>query len=400
MDKKYYLGLDLGISSVGWAVMCEEGDEYYIDDFGVRLFEVAEDPKKGTTHAEERRTFRGARRLNRRRKQRIKEIKDFLRENNIVTDEQLANFYREKKTTNLIKYNEDQYFNPYGLRVKGLTEKLTGEELGVILIHIANSRGYNDKFSFNEEDKKQAAKLDSALNKANLLIQSHKTIAEAIVNEQEFKSKENANLIVVRNRLSASVKKKSTKNNENQEKDNTNNKDAVGYKFLFAREDYRKELNLILEKQTEFYPQLKGKVYKLVEEIILRQRDFESGPRPKTEIQFEKWKKFMEKHPRMKQRFYPNFLSLKAKCNFFKDEERGFMSSLIFDIYHLVVELSKYTVRFSEEENKKVAQAVFNFVINSKEKIDKTEIKKKIEASLDNKHKISTSGAHKVLLGG
>lgn len=99
----------------------------------------------------------------------------------------------------------------------------------------------------------------------------------------------------------------------------------------------------------------------------------------------------MEKHPRMKQRFYPNFLSLKAKCNFFKDEERGFMSSLIFDIYHLVVELSKYTVRFSEEENKKVAQAVFNFVINSKEKIDKTEIKKKIEASLDNKHKISTS---------
>lgn len=96
-DKKYYLGLDLGITSVGWAVMTEEGKKFYIDDFGVRLFDSSENPKEGTTNAEERRKFRSSRRLIRRRKQRISDLKGFLSKQNIVTISQINSFLKTIK---------------------------------------------------------------------------------------------------------------------------------------------------------------------------------------------------------------------------------------------------------------------------------------------------------------
>ncbi|WP_425381349.1 hypothetical protein [Spiroplasma endosymbiont of Polydrusus pterygomalis] len=91
--KKYYLGLDLGISSVGWAVMTEENKDYYIDDFGVRLFDSSENPKDGRTNAEQRRIFRGSRRLIRRRKQRINDLKRFLQAKGIIKIEEINNFF-------------------------------------------------------------------------------------------------------------------------------------------------------------------------------------------------------------------------------------------------------------------------------------------------------------------
>ena len=64
---KYYLGLDIGTTSVGWAVT---DDRYEIIKrhgkalWGIRLFEQA-------NTAEERRAFRTARRRTERRKNRI-----------------------------------------------------------------------------------------------------------------------------------------------------------------------------------------------------------------------------------------------------------------------------------------------------------------------------------------
>lgn len=54
------LGLDIGISSVGWGVI--EKDTGEIIDAGVRIFEEA-----SRNVNEDRRNFRGSRRLNRRR---------------------------------------------------------------------------------------------------------------------------------------------------------------------------------------------------------------------------------------------------------------------------------------------------------------------------------------------
>ena len=61
----YILGLDLGIASVGWAVVeiDEEENPIRLIDVGARIFERAEVPKNGNSLAAARRQARSARRL-------------------------------------------------------------------------------------------------------------------------------------------------------------------------------------------------------------------------------------------------------------------------------------------------------------------------------------------------
>ncbi|WP_235182701.1 hypothetical protein [Gracilibacillus boraciitolerans] len=46
---KYNIGLDIGVTSVGWAII--NIDKNRLEDWGVRLFEVAENPKDGSSLA-------------------------------------------------------------------------------------------------------------------------------------------------------------------------------------------------------------------------------------------------------------------------------------------------------------------------------------------------------------
>ena len=48
---EYTLGLDIGIASVGWAVLSNDakGEPCHIEDLGVRIFEAAEQPKTGAS---------------------------------------------------------------------------------------------------------------------------------------------------------------------------------------------------------------------------------------------------------------------------------------------------------------------------------------------------------------
>ena len=73
------LGLDIGVTSVGYGII--DIDEEKIIDYGVRLF------KEGTaSNNEDRRIKRGARRLKRRKVNRINDMKIFLRNENILGD--------------------------------------------------------------------------------------------------------------------------------------------------------------------------------------------------------------------------------------------------------------------------------------------------------------------------
>lgn len=79
---RYTLGLDIGISSVGWAVLrnTPDGEPFKIEDLGARIFERAEQPKTGASLALPRREARGARRRLRRRRHRKERVKDLLQE--------------------------------------------------------------------------------------------------------------------------------------------------------------------------------------------------------------------------------------------------------------------------------------------------------------------------------
>lgn len=99
MLKDYYVGLDIGTSSVGWAVTDESYNVLKFNRkkmWGVRLFDEAKT-------AEERRTFRGARRRFDRKKERINLLQDFFDEEIAKVD---PNFFLRLDNSDL--YMEDK----------------------------------------------------------------------------------------------------------------------------------------------------------------------------------------------------------------------------------------------------------------------------------------------------
>src|SRR5699024_8207659 len=117
----YILGLDIGIASVGYGIIDKEKKE--IVDAGVRIF------KEGNKddNANGRRPKRGARRLKRRRKHRLERVRELLRKYDILQSEEVPTST-----------------NPYEIRVKGLQERLTADELVIALLHLAKRRGIHN----------------------------------------------------------------------------------------------------------------------------------------------------------------------------------------------------------------------------------------------------------------
>ena len=86
-ESHYALGLDIGIGSVGWAVLQNNlnGEPIRIWDLGVRIFDKAEQPKTGESLAAPRRDARSTRRRLRRHRHRLERIKYLLEQTNIMT---------------------------------------------------------------------------------------------------------------------------------------------------------------------------------------------------------------------------------------------------------------------------------------------------------------------------
>lgn len=123
---KITIGLDLGIASCGWAVVAS--DDSKIIDAGVRCFTKAEHPKTGASLALPRRMKRGLRRVIARRGSRVRAI--------------WALCCRSGLTSNGSRLEIIRRIDPWGTRAKALHEKLTGEELARVLLHVGKRRGF------------------------------------------------------------------------------------------------------------------------------------------------------------------------------------------------------------------------------------------------------------------
>ena len=110
----YKIGLDLGISSVGWAVIqtdCD-GNPVKIENLGSRIFDKAENPKDGSSLALKRREARGVRRRLRRRRHRRDRVLSLLEEYNIISKKEVQAMFSNSE------YRfEKMYMN---LELKGL----------------------------------------------------------------------------------------------------------------------------------------------------------------------------------------------------------------------------------------------------------------------------------------
>ena len=229
MKKNYILGLDIGISSVGWGLLelDENNNPYKIIDVGSRIFTPGEVEKTGDSRAKERREKRGARRVSRRREFRLDRVKNLLYENGYLKGSINSNIVSEKNEElsiifdNMINnYYKSNDTNPYKLKVEALDRKLTNEELSIILVHYAKKRGY--KSNREEASDSDSGKVLSAIKENEKIMneKNYRTISEMYIKDEKFKNK--------------------IKNSPGD------------YKISVTNEMYLEEINMVLDSQISF----------------------------------------------------------------------------------------------------------------------------------------------------
>lgn len=165
----FVFGLDIGIASVGWAVLAPD----HIVALGVRAFNRAEVPKTGESLNLTRRNARLMRHRLHRRATRLARLATVLKERGLITD--VASFHRQPPLQ-----------SPWHLRVAGLDRRLTPEEWARVLYHLAKHRGFHWSGLGDEgADAKETGRIKEALDRSGQVMQSkgYRTAAEMILGE-------------------------------------------------------------------------------------------------------------------------------------------------------------------------------------------------------------------------
>ena len=174
---KYAIGLDIGIASVGYAVVGLDYEEnpWGIIRLGSRIFDVAENPDDGAPLARPRRLARSMRRRLRRHRHRIERIKALLIASKFISSEQLTSLY------------EGILSDIYELRVKALDKRVDNNELVRILLHLAQRRGFksNRKADYTDKEKGQLLSAVSE-NQKRMQDNNYRTVGEMLYKDPLF----------------------------------------------------------------------------------------------------------------------------------------------------------------------------------------------------------------------
>ncbi|MDR3215148.1 MAG: type II CRISPR RNA-guided endonuclease Cas9 [Bacilli bacterium] len=237
---RYVLGLDLGVASIGWGCVSIDDNEnpYAILDHGI-IVTKALDGEQGKNYNEKRRKQRSSRRVIRRRQEKLRRIRSLVVKSGLITKESLSNLFNEK--------NKKQCFdNILETRIKGLSNKLSNEELVAILINYAKNRGFKSNRKIASKEEK--GKMKDAIGNI-----------QKIINEDELF-------------LSEAIMKFKVDNNLDRIKNTTNN-----YNYGYERLDLINEVTKVLDTQIE-NKVIDNDFKEKYLEIIESQRDYSEGP--------------------------------------------------------------------------------------------------------------------------
>ena len=249
-------GIDVGIGSCGWAVV--DRDKKVIKGVGSHCFEAAEDSKTHKLKNQTRRAQRGARRITRRRKDRIYKIRALLEEFGVCENSSPERLHR------VLFSDRNQPFDVWQARVSGLDERLPTEEVAAVLLHIANHRGY---FSNSLSDRKDA-------------VDEKRKILKAI--EEQEKQAEEKNY---RSYAEQVVKEESLQNDPLLKRRRNRQGD---YKFMPTRKRLREEAQEILATQSkEGASWVTPEFTKRYSELAFEQRPLASSRKMVGDCQFE-----------------------------------------------------------------------------------------------------------------
>lgn len=165
-------GFDIGIASVGWAVLAPD----FIVDLGVRAFDKAETADKGESLNLARRQARLARRRLRRRAWRLTKLRRLLKRYGVVT------------ATGDLTTPSACARSPWQLRVEGLDRRLDPHEWARVLYHLCKHRGFHwisraEERKASEDEEGGRVKQGLAGTRKRMLERRYRTVAEMILAE-------------------------------------------------------------------------------------------------------------------------------------------------------------------------------------------------------------------------
>lgn len=243
---KRILGLDLGVSSIGWAYVTKDDDNNgNVLRAGVRIIPLTTDEEtnfaKGaaiTTNAD-RRQMRSARRNRQRYKLRRENLRKCLREIGFLNGDDFE-----------IKGVNDREF--YGIRAKAAREQVSKEEFAAMLFRMNKNRGYKSNRKVNNEES-DSDYLNSIAANDQYLHDQNMTVGER--------------------QLDLLKQCKRVK------------------QVVFSRKSYLEEFDTIWETQSKFYPALTDELKEQIRDrIIYYQRPLKSQKHLLANCQFERAK--------------------------------------------------------------------------------------------------------------
>ena len=174
---KKILGLDLGTTSIGWALVNEkenDNEQSAIIKLGIRVNPLSVDEQsnfekgKAITTNADRTLKRSSRRNLQRFKLRRENLLTLLKEHGFITDE-----------TVLCEQGNRTTFETRRLRARAVTEEITLEELARVLLMINKKRGYK---SSRKADSGEDGKLIDGMTVARQLYDEHLTPGQYVLN--------------------------------------------------------------------------------------------------------------------------------------------------------------------------------------------------------------------------
>lgn len=173
-NKNLTFGFDIGIASVGWAVLAPD----HIAALGVRAFDKAETAKEGEPLNLARRTARLMRRRLYRRAWRQTKVARLLKRAGMIASPRLL---RDQAASPV---------SPWQLRVEALNRKLAPEEWARVIYHLCKHRGFHwvsraEEKKAGEDAKGEGGKVKKGLAATAKLMQEkgYRTAAEMVLAE-------------------------------------------------------------------------------------------------------------------------------------------------------------------------------------------------------------------------
>lgn len=168
------IGLDIGIASVGWAVIAPNR----IVNLGVRAFDKAETDKEGDSLNLIRRSARLMRHRLFNRQWRLTKLARHLKKEGLI------------KQVNFFKNQPGFKESCWQLRVDGLNRLLTPEEWARVIYHICKHRGFHwiskaERAKAENDAKGEGGKVKQGLAQTNQLMKekNYRTAAEMVLGE-------------------------------------------------------------------------------------------------------------------------------------------------------------------------------------------------------------------------